>query len=74
MGLWIPILKRSVGIKVAKYLTELPSREVLQHQIQKSLEITKARFENMIEEEEKIMWRFSASSAFYSKNILIFPL
>ena len=41
------------GIKVAKYLTELPSREVLQHQIQKSLEIAKARFENMIEEDEE---------------------
>ena len=41
------------GIKVAKYLTELPSREVLQHQIQKSLEIAKARFENYIEEDEK---------------------
>ena len=40
------------GIKVAKYLTELPPREVLQHQIQKSLEIAKARFENMIEEDE----------------------
>lgn len=41
------------GIKVAKYLTELPPREVLQHQIQKSLEIAKARFENLIEEDEK---------------------
>ena len=41
------------GIKVAKYLTELPPREVLQRQIQKSLEIAKARFENMIEEEEE---------------------
>ena len=40
------------GIKVAKYLTELPPREVLQHQIQKSLEIAKTRFENLIEEEE----------------------
>ena len=39
------------GIKVAKYLTELPSREVLQRQIQKSLEIAKARFENCIEED-----------------------
>ena len=41
------------GIKVAQYMTELPPREVLQHQIQKSLEIAKARFENMIEEEEE---------------------
>lgn len=39
--------------KVAQYMTELPPREVLQHQIQKSLEIAKARFENMIEEEEE---------------------
>ena len=39
------------GIKVAKYLTELPPREVLQRQIQKSLEIAKARFENFIEED-----------------------
>ena len=37
------------GIKVAKYLTELPSREVLQRQIQKSLEAAKARFDNFIE-------------------------
>lgn len=34
------------GIKVAQYMTELPPREVLQRQIQKSLEIAKARFEN----------------------------
>ena len=40
------------GIKVAKYMTELPSREVLQRQIQKSLEIAKARFDNYIEEDE----------------------
>ena len=40
------------GIKVAKYLTELPSREVLQRQIQKSLEAAKARFENLIEDDE----------------------
>lgn len=33
------------GIKVAQYLTELPPRNVLMHQIQKSLEIAKARFE-----------------------------
>ena len=37
------------GIKVAKYMTELPSREVLQLQIQKSLEAAKVRFENLIE-------------------------
>ena len=40
------------GIKVAKYLTELPSREVLQRQIQKSLEAAKARFENFIVDDE----------------------
>ena len=34
-----------------QYMTELPPREVLQRQIQKSLEIAKARFENLIEEE-----------------------
>ena len=40
------------GIKVAKYITELPPREVLQRQIQKSLEIAKARFENFVNNEE----------------------
>ena len=40
------------GIKVAKYLTELPSRHVLMQQIQKSLEAAKARFDNIIEEDE----------------------
>ena len=40
------------GIKVAKYITELPPREVLQRQIQKSLEAAKARFENFIEDDE----------------------
>ena len=41
----------NAGIKVAQYMTELPPREMLQRQIQKSLEIAKARFENLIEEE-----------------------
>ena len=40
------------GIKVAKYLTELPPRHVLMHQIQKSLAEAKARFENFIEDDE----------------------
>lgn len=40
------------GIKVAQYMTELPPRDVLMRQIQKSLEAAKARFENFIEEEE----------------------
>ena len=39
------------GIKVAQYLTELPSRHVLMQQIQKSLEAAKARFEDYIEED-----------------------
>lgn len=34
------------GIKVAKYLTELPPREVLVHQIQKSLAEAKERLDN----------------------------
>ena len=41
------------GVKVAKYMTELPPREVLQRQIQKSLEAAKARFENYIEEDDE---------------------
>ena len=40
------------GIKVAQYMTELPPRDVLMRQIQKSLEAAKARFDNYIEEEE----------------------
>jgi hypothetical protein len=39
------------GIKVAKYLTELPPRHVLMQQIQKSLEAAKARFNNYAEED-----------------------
>ena len=40
------------GIKVAQYLTELPSREVLKLQIQKSLAAAKKRLDYYIEEEE----------------------
>lgn len=40
------------GIKVAKYLTELPPRHVLMHQIHKSLEAAKARFDNYCDENE----------------------
>ena len=40
------------GIKVAQYMTELPPREVLLRQIQKSLEVAKARFDNYIEDKE----------------------
>ena len=40
------------GIKVAQYMTELPPRDVLMRQIQKSLEAAKARFENYIVEDE----------------------
>lgn len=39
------------GIKVAQYLTELPSREVLRLQIQKSLAAAKQRLDFFIEEE-----------------------
>lgn len=39
------------GIKVAQYMTELPPRDVLMRQIQKSLEAAKARFENYIDED-----------------------
>lgn len=35
------------GIKVAQYMTELPPRDVLINQIQKSLEVAKERFENV---------------------------
>lgn len=38
--------------KVAQYLTELPSRDILKRQIQKLLECAKARFDNIIEEDE----------------------
>ena len=43
------------GIKVAKYLTELPPREVLIRQIQKSLEAAKARFENFPSDDNEKM-------------------
>lgn len=39
------------GIKVAQYLTELPPREVLQQQIQKSLKAAKDRFNNLPSED-----------------------
>ena len=40
------------GIKVAQYLTELPPREVLQRQIQKTVEAAKLRRDNYCEEDE----------------------
>ena len=40
------------GIKVAQYMTELPPRDVLMRQIQKSLEAAKDRFENNLDEKE----------------------
>lgn len=40
------------GIKVAQYMTELPPREVLQRQIQKSLAEAKARLANYAEDNE----------------------
>ena len=39
------------GIKVAQYMTELPPREVLIRQIQKSLEAAKAHFDDNFEKE-----------------------
>lgn len=36
------------GIKVAQYMTELPAKDVLIRQIQKSLEVAKEKFENEI--------------------------
>ena len=38
------------GIKVAQYLTELPSKELLQQQLHKGLEAAKTRWDNRIEE------------------------
>ena len=40
------------GIKVAQYMTDLPPRDVLMRQIQKSLEAAKDRFENNLDEKE----------------------
>ncbi|MBQ0015857.1 MAG: DUF1016 family protein [Bacteroidales bacterium] len=40
------------GIKVAQYMTELPPRDLLVQQIQKSLEVAKAKWENEIKEDE----------------------
>lgn len=41
------------GIKVAQYMTELPSKEVLQRQLQKSLETARMRFENKTDDNEE---------------------
>lgn len=41
------------GIKVAQYMTELPPRDLLVQQIQKSLEIAKAKWGNEIKEDEE---------------------
>jgi predicted nuclease of restriction endonuclease-like (RecB) superfamily len=40
------------GIKVAQYMTELPPRNVLVQQIQKSLEVAKAKWGNERKEDE----------------------
>lgn len=40
------------GIKVAQYLTELPPRHVLMHQIHKALESAKSRVDNSIVDDE----------------------
>lgn len=42
------------GIKVAQYMTELPPREVLIRQIQKSLEAAKARFDNFPSDDNEL--------------------
>ena len=42
------------GIKVAQYMTELPPREVLIRQIQKSLEVAKARFDNFPSDDNEL--------------------
>ncbi len=41
----------NAGIKVAQYLTELPSKELLQKQLKKSLEKIKQNYDNFIEED-----------------------
>lgn len=41
------------GIKVAQYITELPPRDILMQQIQKSLKAAKEKFDNFIEEKER---------------------
>ncbi len=41
------------GIKVAQYMTELPSKEVLQRQLQKSLNAARIHFENKIDNNEE---------------------
>ena len=46
-----PPLDKS-GIKVAQYLTELPPRHVLMHQIHKALESAKSRVDNSIVDDE----------------------
>ena len=40
------------GIKVAQYMTELPPRDLLVQQIQKSLEVAKAKWGNEIKEDD----------------------
>lgn len=41
------------GIRVAQYMTELPPRDILVQQIQKSLEVAKAKWGNEIKEDEE---------------------
>lgn len=41
------------SIKVAKYMTELPPRDILIEQIQKSLEVAKAKWDNLEKEDEE---------------------
>lgn len=42
------------GIKIAQYMTELPSKEVLRLQIQKSLKAAKERFDHFIDEVDEV--------------------
>ena len=44
---WLHLLQlNKSGIKVAQYMTELPSKELLQRQIHKGLEAARQRWEN----------------------------
>lgn len=43
-------MKRKIASKVAQYMTELPSKELLQRQLHKGLEAARQRWENCLEE------------------------
>ena len=47
---WLHLLQlNKSGIKVAQYMTELPSKELLQRQLHKGLEAVRHRLENCTE-------------------------